>query len=356
MNRTVMALATAALMAFAHPGMAEPAAADIEASRAEAELLVFTNLSANQWEPNVKAFNATYPWIDVSIVDLGSSVFERYYADSASGVRTGDMIVAGGADNWENFSAKGGIAAFAAPAGETLPEWSKPIAGVYTYSADPTVMIYNKALIGDVKPASLLQLADMVAKDPSLANRISMPTAHAPFGRGATYALVEKDPAMWDVLDVLGPVTRVERTVGPVIEKVASGEYVVGYFISGAALFSRLKNPAFSSIVGWSYPQDITPVVPRLMAVTSAAKSPASARLMVDFLLTPAGQTAIGTGGATPYVEGIDKAVITGVTFQDVVAGAGGEDKIAFDPPGSATPEQRQQFLDRWNAKFSNKN
>lgn len=330
---------------------AQDLSADIEASKAEGELFVYTNLAADQWTATAEAFNKQYPWVDVKIVDLGSAVFERYYADAASGVRTGDMIVAGGADSWDEFLGKNKLAAFDAPGAADLPAWSKPVPGLYTYSADPAVIIYSKPQMGEKAPDSLHALADLAA-DPAMNGRMSMPTVAGQFARGATYAWVQHDPGAWDVLDRLGPVTRPERTVGPIIEKVASGEYVAGYFVSGATLFGKMKNPAFSSVVGWSYPKDGTPVVPRLMGVTTDAKSPAAARLMVSFLVSPEGQATVGMGGATPYVAGVDKAKVAGVTYDDVVAGAGGENMIAIDAPGKATTEQRQQFLDHWNSKF----
>lgn len=327
-------------------------AEEIEAARGEKELLVFTNLSADQWAATVAGFGKKYPWIEVKIVDLGSSVFERFYADSGSGVRTGDMIVSGGADNWLEFIRKGMLMEYEVSNAAELPAWSKPEKGLYTYSADPAVLIHSKPLLGDAGPKSVHDLARLLEAKPELAGRLSTSNIAGQFARGATWAWLDHNADGWDVLAKLGPATRPERTVGPVIEKVASGEYAAAYFVSGATLFGKLKNPAFASVVGWSYPTDGTPVIPRLMGIAAQAKAPNAAKLMVSYLLTGEGQTTVGEGGATPYRTDIDKSKIAGVTYQDIVEGAGGEANIARETPNEEYVAQRQSFLDRWRDAF----
>ncbi|RYE29253.1 MAG: extracellular solute-binding protein [Hyphomicrobiales bacterium] len=322
----------------------------------EKELYVYTNLSSVQWDATLKGFKRLHPDVAVSIVDLGSSVFERYYVDSASGVRTADLIVAGGGDNWLDITKKGRVLEYDSPQGAAMPDWSKPAKGVYTYSADPAVMIYNKPLLGKDGPKSLQALADLVVAKPTLAGKISTSQAVAPFARAANWAWLTHNKADgWDVLAKLGPATRPERTVGPIIEKVATGEYSIGFFVSGAALFDRMRQPAFSAIVGWSYITDGTPIIPRLMAVVKDAKSPVAAKLMLDYLLTAEGQTTVGMGGATPYRDDVDRSKIKGVTYQDVVTALGSESAIAREVLDEDYLTKRQAFQDRWAALFKPK-
>lgn len=325
------------------------------AAAAESEVYVFTNLSVTQWDATLQGFAKHYPKIEVKIVDLGSSVFERYYADSASGVRTADMIVSGGGDNWLELAAKKNLMEFEAAGTANLPDWSKPLKGLYTYSADPAVIIYNKPQIGEKGPASIHELAALLEAKPDLAGKLSTPQLAGQFARGATWAWLSHNKDGWDVLGKLGPASRPEKTVGPIIEKVASGEYSAAYFVSGAALFSKLKQPAFASVVGWNYSSDGTSVIPRLMGVTANAKSPNAAKLLVNYLLSAEGQTTVGQGGATPYRAGIDKSLIKGVTYDDVVAGAGGEQNITRETLDEAYVKERQAFLDRWASIFKAK-
>lgn len=58
----------------------------VEASRGEDGPLVYSIMSARNWEPVLAEFRRLYPWIRVETLDLGShEVFERYYAESAGG-------------------------------------------------------------------------------------------------------------------------------------------------------------------------------------------------------------------------------------------------------------------------------
>lgn len=334
--------------------LAQPAAtAAAEASRSEGELFVFTNLAAPQWTQSLKAFGALYPWVKVRIVDLGSEVFERYYAESASGGRGADLIVSGGGDNWLELVGKGMLMPYRSSEDAGLPGWSKPVPGLYTLAADPAVIIYNKRLIPEAEaPKSVHEIAALLAKRPDLANRLSTYAVAGQFGRGANWAWISRNPDAWDVLAKLGPATRPERTVGPMIEKVTTGEYALAWLVSGAALFEKLKSPAYRSILGWNYIADGTPVIPRRMGIVTTAKAPNAAKLLLDFLLSKDGQTAVGKDGATPYRPDIDKAAVQGLTYDAMVAGAGGETVLVREELSPDYVKARQGFLDRWKTVF----
>jgi iron(III) transport system substrate-binding protein len=88
------------------------------------------------------------------------------------------------------------------------------------------------------------------------------------------------------------------------------------------------------------------------MAVTKAASSPASTKLLVDFLLSVEGQTALGKGGLAPYNPGVNPATVKR-TCQGVVKEVGGETQIVvldYDP-GIIT--QSQAFVARIKATLN---
>ncbi|MET0430358.1 MAG: ABC transporter substrate-binding protein [Microvirga sp.] len=223
---------------------------------------------------------------------------------------------------------------------------------MYTFAADPAVLIYNKRLIPEAAaPRSVHDIAALVAAKPELKNRISTYSVSGQFGRAANWAWIQKNPDAWDVLAKLGPITRPERTVGPMIEKVTTGEYALAWLVSGAALFEKLKSPAYASILGWSYIADGTPVIPRRMGIVTTARSPNASKLLVDYLLSRDGQTAIAKDGGTPYRDDLDPGSVTGLTYGALVK-AVGSDGLVREELSAEYVAARQAFLDRWKSTF----
>ena len=85
-----------------------PLADDIARSKKESHLEIYSNVGTLNWEIIVKAFNQKYPWIRVEALDIGpEEAFERYYAESASGHHSADVIVAASPTSWLRFIDKG---------------------------------------------------------------------------------------------------------------------------------------------------------------------------------------------------------------------------------------------------------
>jgi iron(III) transport system substrate-binding protein len=68
----------------------------------------------------------------------------------------------------------------------------------------------------------------------------------------------------------------------------------VGYMSSGLA---QGVLPHYKGLASYVFMKDATPLIPRAIAVTKHAASPASAQLFLDFLYTQAGQDALCAGG-----------------------------------------------------------
>src|SRR3546814_14427747 len=80
------------------------------------------------------------------------------------------------------------------------------------------------------------------------------------------------------------------------ISKVAAGETVAAYFVSGIALFPKMDK-TLGKVIDWHFPKDGTPVFLRGISVPRHASHPNAARLMLDFILSRDGQVAVGQGG-----------------------------------------------------------
>jgi iron(III) transport system substrate-binding protein len=330
--------------AFAAPPSYYPADYQkiIDASKTESGLLVYSNISLAAWAPIIKAFNAEYPWIKVEPTDLrANEVFERYYADQGTGSQSADMLLAAAPLNWMEFIPKGQIEPYDSPEKSHVPTWSNPSPGVYTISADPFVIAYNKALVPEAeRPKSIEDIVSLVQKDPgkwrgklgSYAPNVSTYT------QGLFWAFTKHNgEKAYDWLKVLGPATNPYRSTGPVLEKITTGEYLIGYFIVGLNIIPYISDPARAQLMGWVLPKDAAIFYMRNFAITKTAKSPNSAKLLLDFILSKEGQTQVGIGGLVPYRSDVtDPAAfrLGGLSFDAMIKQVG-EDNLSlidFDP------------------------
>ncbi len=329
----------------------------VEASKKEGKLVVYSIMAAYNWKPVLEGFKKHYPWIEVQTLDLGSSeVFERYYSERASGSRTGDLIIAGAVDKWLQLIAKGEALDYQSPEIPKLPKWSVPRKGLYTVSADPMVIVWNNALVPEnQRPKSLADIAKLAQTNTAeYKNKITTYNAATEaFGLNINWAFTKKyGEKSWQTLEQLGKVTRPERSAGPMIEKVTSGEYKVAYFVSGIVLFPKLDDPARAKLLGWAYPTDGTPIVLRGMAIPKGSTNVNSAKLMLDYILSHEGQVGFGKGGLTPYRPDVQANEVPRATYDGVVKQVGGEDKVVRVEYDDEVMTKGPEFQARWKKLF----
>src|SRR4051794_1452719 len=214
----------------------------IEASKKENTLLIYSVLAQYNWAPVIADFNKLYPWIKVSTLDLGGEeVFQRYYADRGSGSQTGGILLSTAVETFMDFAKRGNVVPYRSPEAAKLPSWSMPIPGLYTVSADPLVMVYNKLLLPEAKrPRGLKNLAEIARDNPKdFRNGI---TSYDPLTGSASrdlYLIYQQKygDQLWQWMDQIAPYLRPENSAGPMLQKLTAGEYKVAYFASGVVVF-----------------------------------------------------------------------------------------------------------------------
>lgn len=326
----------------------------VEASKAEGPLLVYSVMAESNWKPVIDAFHELYPWIEVQTLDLGGSeVFERYYAESASGAQTADLSITADPSGWIEFVKNRGEAVdYESPEKSRVPDWSMPFPGLYTVSTDPMLILYNEQVLPeDLRPRGLSELAEMAAANPDVFDgKITTYDIIIPFSFAINWAFVRDcGDDTWETLETLGPMTMPEQSGGTQLQKLASGEYAVGYFVS-SGVFPKL--PDLEGIVGWSYIEDGTPVFLRGMAIPKGSTNINSAKLMLDFILSHDGQVAWGKGGLTPYRSDLTVEECPR-TFQSIAQEIGGEDKMVLVNYDENAAAGRDAFVEHWNEAFN---
>ena len=318
----------------------------LAASADENTLIIYGNPSDNIWEPILAAFGEAYPDIEVETFDLGGlEAFQRYLSEANSGVATADLIIASESVGWLDLVERGDVVAFDAPEAAELPEFAVQADGVYAMSIDPLVALYNEMVIpAEEQPTTLAELAALA---PELDGGIGTVEIENSQAYTATYGFVTAGgESAWATLEALGEHTSAESGTGALLDKATSGEYAASFFVSGA-IRPLIDNEAQGTILDYRYLEDATPLVPRGMGIVTAADSPASARLFVNWVLSADGQEALCAGGLTPYREGVDCPY----GFQAIAEEIGEENMITVNYD-QALETERDAIVARWNEIF----
>lgn len=328
-------------------GEVEDVEAAVEASRDESTLVIYGNPSSQQWAPVLEVFGERYPWIEVETFDLGGTeAFQRYLSEESTGSSTADMIVNTDGAGWLDLVERGQVLDYVDPELDSLPAERAVLApGVFAWSYDPLVALFNKAALPeDEQPTSLAELAEMAEE---LSGQIGTPAVeNGAAGLGIHGYLEAHGEDGWAVLEQLGPHTRAEDGTGAVLGKLQSGEYVASFFAGGATR-ALIDTTDTGEILNYRYFVDATPLTARGIGVTTAGDSPNSAKVLVNFLLSEEGQTASCAGGFTPYRDGVDCP--QGVP---AIVEAIGEENLIFAVYPPTLAAEQAEIRERWNAAF----
>lgn len=324
----------------------------VEGSKKESGLVIYSNMASYNWEPIIKGFQKLYPWVkSVKTNNLDSSeVFERYYSESATGTSPADFMVTGDPTGWVKFAKTHHAALdYKSPELSHLPDFAEAMPGVYTFSADPILMSYNTALLHkDEQPHSIKQLVELVTKDSKrFKGKITTYDITVSFGFAIFYNWLNHNKANgWTELAKLLNNTRPERSSGPMVNKLNSGEDLAGYFLSSTVVFPEAKKSA--GLLGWSYITDGTPIFLRGMGIPKTAPQMNTAKLMLDYIMSHDGQISVFNGGFTPYRTDLTKEEAPR-SYGALVAEIGKENviPIGYDVP---TAEEEKEIIKKWKS------
>lgn len=320
--------------------------ATVEAAEEEGEVLLYTNAEDQQIAPVKKAFEKAFPEITLRSLSLDDAeMFQRYQTEVASGSATADVVMNSSALAFMDFVEGGNIEDYEDPNEPNLPDYAVLAPGVYAVSEDPVIAVFNKALLPeDKQPTTMAELAEMA---PALDGKIATTDIGNSVQFGATASFVERyGEDGWKTLETIGAHAGVESNNGPLVTKLAQGQYAANFFVAGSVRAFITGDVA--KVVNFRYLEDGTPLQPRAVGVTAEAPHPNAAKVFVNWLLSVEGQEAACAGGFTPYRDG----VTCDFGLPQVVAAVGGEDNLMIGTFDSALADQRDEIESRWNEAF----
>jgi len=266
----------------------------IDAAKKEGKLVIYATTDTKAAEPIVKDFEALYPGIKVEYNDLNSTeLYNRFIGEAAAGGGTGDITWSSSMDLQVKLVLDGHAMTYKSPEAGKLPKWANWNNQAYGSTYEPISIVYNKRLLkGDEIPKSHADLARVLV-NPKLKGKI---VSYDPERSGVGFSYLTQDlknnpKGFWDMAKALGNAkVKVYTSTGAMMEKVSSGEALMGYNIIGSYAFLKAKK---DPSIGYLYPSDYTVVMSRVIFISKHAKNPNAAKLWLDYLLSTRGQQIV---------------------------------------------------------------
>jgi iron(III) transport system substrate-binding protein len=270
-------------------------AATIDAAKKEGKVVIYSTTDTAAATPLINDFKALYPGISVEYNDMNSTeLYNRFISERAAGGGSADVLWSSAMDLQIKLVNDGNALTYASPEIASLPGWSVWKNEAFGTTYEPIAIVYNKRLLtGDEIPQSH---ADMLRVFTQKADKLKgKVTTYDIEKSGVGFLLITQDAktnaGFWDFVRGLGAIgPRFQSSSGTMMERISSGENLLGYniFASYAALRAK-KDPG----IGIVLPKDYTMVMSRVMFASKTAKNLNAAKVWVDYILSKRGQTII---------------------------------------------------------------
>jgi len=268
------------------------AASVVAAAQKEGKLIVYSTTDAASADPLLKDFRSLYPGIQLEYSDLNSTeLYNRFISEAAAGAGSGDLLWSSAMDLQIKLANDGYAMEYKTPEAAKLPSWSIWRNEAYGTTFEPIVFVYNKRLLAAAEiPQTHADLVRLLATDPKRFQ--GKLTSYDPERSGVGFNYITQDaaidPGFWNMVKTFGGVgIKLYTSTGAMMERIQSGEHLIGYNMIGSYALKRMRKDASLGVV---YPKDYTLVMSRIAIIPKAAKHPNAAKLFLDYLLSARGQ------------------------------------------------------------------
>jgi iron(III) transport system substrate-binding protein len=324
-------------------------------AKKEGKVVIYSALDTKAAQPLIRDFNALYPDIKVEYNDMNSTeLYNRFIAEVASGQGSPDVMWSSAMDLQVKLVDDGKAMAYASPEVPKLPKWAVYKNEAYGTTYEPAVFIYNKRLVTpDEVPADHAAFAKLInTKVDKFKGKV---TTYDIEKSGVGFMFVVQDtkyfPGMKDLERGFGATSyKVYSSTGNMLEKVSSGEHLLGYNVLGSyALVRAKKDPNLGVVL----PKDYTLVLSRVMFIGKAAKNPNAAKLWVDYILSQRGQKLIGSDVELFSMRDDVDAEYTATKLGKQLGGAVKPIPVGHEITEYLDSKKRLEFLGQWKATLA---
>jgi iron(III) transport system substrate-binding protein len=327
----------------------------IAAANKEGKVVIYSALDTKAAQPLIKDFSALYPGVKVEYSDLNSTeMYNRFIAESASGQGSADVMWSSAMDLQVKLVDEGQALTYASPEAAKLPAWAVYKNQAYGTTFEPAVFIYNKRLVtADEVPQDHAAFAKLInAKADKFKGKV---TTYDIEKSGVGFMFIVQDTKYFAGMKELekgfgASSYRVYASTGNMLEKVSSGEHLLGYNVLGSyALVRAKKDPALGVVL----PKDYTLVLSRVMFIGKQAKNPNAAKLWVDYILSVRGQKLIGSDVELFSIRNDVDAEYTAATLTKQLGSNIKPIPVSAEIVTYLDQKKRLDFLNEWKATLA---
>ena len=347
-----LALAPALLFAQVPAGYPASYADTIAAAKKEGKVVVYSTTDTASATPLINDFKTLYPGIAVEYNDMNSTeLYNRFISEHASGGNSADVLWSSAMDLQIKLVNDGSAMTYASPEIPGLPTWAVWKNEAFGTTYEPLAIVYNKRLLtGDEIPKSH---ADMVRVFTQYAAKLKgKVTTYDIEKSGVGFLLITQDskymPNFWDFVKALAAVQpRVQSSAGTMMERISSGENLLGFniFNSYAALRAK-KDPS----IGIVLPSDYTLVMSRVMFASKTAKNPNAAKLWLDYVLSKRGQSVIAGAAELGSMRGDVQGEMTAAGYSKILGDRAKPIPVSPELLVYLDQTKRLDFIKQWQA------
>jgi len=346
---------SAALAQTVPAGYPADYAQTIAAANKEGKVVIYSALDTKAAQPLVKDFNALYPNIKVEYNDMNSTeMYNRFIAEVASGQGSADVMWSSAMDLQVKLVDDGQAMTYASPEVSKLPTWALYKNQAYGTTYEPAVFIYNKRLVtGDEIPQDHAAFAKVInGKVDKFKGKVTTYDIEKS-GVGFMFAVQDAKhfPGMKDLEKGFGATSyKVYSSTGNMLEKVSSGEHLLGYNVLGSYALVRAKKDANLGVV---LPKDYTLVLSRVLFIGKAAKNPNAAKVWTDYVLSQRGQKLIGSDVELFSIRNDVDAEYTAASLNKQLGGNVKPIPVSAEIVEYLDKNKRLEFLNNWKATLA---
>jgi iron(III) transport system substrate-binding protein len=354
LSHAMAALALAPAFALAQVPAGYPAnyADTIAAAKKEGKVVVYSTTDTASAGPLINDFKTLYPGIAVEYNDMNSTeVYNRFISERAANSSSADVLWSSSMDLQIKLVNEGGAMNYASPEIAALPSWAVWKNEAYGTTYEPIAIVYNKRLLtGDEIPQSHADLVRVFThKADKLKGKV---TTYDIEKSGVGFMLMAQDskyiqnfPEFLKALGAIQP--RVQSSAGTMMERISSGENLLGFniFNSYAALRAK-KDPS----IGIVLPKDYTLVMSRVMFASKTAKNPNAAKLWIDYVLSKRGQTIVANAAELGSIRSDVQGEMTAAGYQKQLGANLKPIPVSADLLVYLDQTKRLEFLKQWQA------
>src|SRR5450830_1648243 len=321
----------------------------IDAAKKEGKLVIYGATDSKATQPLIKDFNALYPGITVEYNDMNSTeVYNRFISEVAAGGNTADAMWSSAMDLQMRLASDGYALAYKSVEASKIPGWAIWDDKAYGTTFEPAAIVYNKRLV-DAKevPQTHADFAKLITT-PKFKDKV---TTYDIEKSGVGFMFMAQDakenPQFMGLLNSFGTAkVRVQSSTGTMMERISSGENLIGYNVLGSYALVRAKTDPSIGVV---LPKDYTLILSRVQFINKNAKNVNASKLWLDYMLSHRGQTIIANDSKLFAI----RADVTGeTTSADLIKqiGASNVKPIPVHPIilQFLGPAKRMAFLKQW--------